>query len=142
MPPTASRTHHNREAVAVDDHAAEESDGDPALAAIHIGRRVPVYRKLGDSRPKQLRELIHRVLAALRTMTSRKHFQRVAQTANVDRSFRGAAAHSFPAESAALEEYERSRSPAHRRLIFEEFFWLALGLLVKRRNRNQGVERR
>ena len=35
----------------------------------------------------------------------------------------------FPSESASLEEYERSRSPAHRRLIFEDFFWLALGLL-------------
>jgi len=28
----------------VDDHAAEESDGDQALAAITSGRRVPVYR--------------------------------------------------------------------------------------------------
>src|SRR5437870_3475065 len=34
-----------------------------------------------------------------------------------------------------LADYERGRSPAHRRLIFEELFWLALALLVKRGQR-------
>ena len=34
-----------------------------------------------------------------------------------------------------MDDYERARSPAHRRLIFEELFWLALGLLVKRGQR-------
>src|SRR5205807_2884586 len=31
--------------------------------------------------------------------------------------------------------YETARSPAHRRLIFEELFWLALGLAAKRGKR-------
>ncbi|HYE64426.1 MAG TPA: hypothetical protein VD966_02515, partial [Pyrinomonadaceae bacterium] len=35
----------------------EESIDDPALAAIHVGRRVPVYRKLGEFRAKRLREI-------------------------------------------------------------------------------------
>src|SRR5438552_10264127 len=34
-----------------------ESD-DPTLSAIHVGRCVPVYRKINDIRPKQLREII------------------------------------------------------------------------------------
>src|SRR5207249_3254408 len=41
----------------------------------------------------------------------------------------------FPPEAAVLADYERARSSAHRRLIFEELFWLALGLLVKRGQR-------
>ncbi|HSQ24127.1 MAG TPA: ATP-dependent DNA helicase RecG, partial [Pyrinomonadaceae bacterium] len=41
----------------------------------------------------------------------------------------------FPSEKASLDEFERARSPAHRRLIFEELFWLALGLCVKRGQR-------
>ncbi len=41
----------------------------------------------------------------------------------------------FPAEDALLEQYEQARSPAHVRLIFEDFFWLALGLLLKRGQR-------
>src|SRR5205807_1790821 len=41
----------------------------------------------------------------------------------------------FPPQEALLTDYERARSPAHRRLIFEEFFWLALALAVKRGHR-------
>jgi hypothetical protein len=39
------------------DHA-EENTADPTLAAIHVGRRVPVYRKLGDFNSKRVREII------------------------------------------------------------------------------------
>ena len=40
-----------------------EDLSDPTLAAIHVGRRVPVYRKLGDFNSKRLREIVHAVLA-------------------------------------------------------------------------------
>ena len=36
------------------------------IAAIHVGRRVPVYRKLGEFRTKRLREIMHAVLAELK----------------------------------------------------------------------------
>jgi len=41
----------------------------------------------------------------------------------------------FPGEDASLDDYHNARSPAHRRLIFEELFWLVLALLVKRGQR-------
>ncbi|HYO92502.1 MAG TPA: hypothetical protein VEQ40_12735 [Pyrinomonadaceae bacterium] len=41
----------------------EEAVDDPATAAIHVGRRVPVYRKLGEFRAKRLREIMHAVLS-------------------------------------------------------------------------------
>src|SRR5256714_10693811 len=41
----------------------------------------------------------------------------------------------FPPEEGLLAEYENARSPAHQRLIFEELFWLALGLAAKRGKR-------
>jgi len=121
-----------------DDSPEADSDGDPELAAIHVGRRVPVYRKLGESRPKQLREIMHRVLSNLaddsipETLPDELRKRRLL----IGRAEALRLIH-FPAESAALEDYERSRSPAHRRLIFEDFFWLALGLLVKRGNRTR-----
>jgi ATP-dependent DNA helicase RecG len=34
-----------------------------------------------------------------------------------------------------LADYERARSPAHLRLIFEEFFWVALALAIRRGER-------
>ena len=109
---------------------------DPSLAAIHVGRCVPVYRKISDIRPKQLRELIHRVLAALpdsaipeslpRDLRER---QRLVPHATALRQIH------FPSEEISLIDYENARSPAHRCLIFEELFWLALGLAVKRGKR-------
>src|SRR4051812_30787806 len=52
-----------------DEEAADENSvdevTDPALAAIHVARRVPVYRKLGEFRTKRLREIVHAVLARL-----------------------------------------------------------------------------
>lgn len=119
-----------------DDYPEEDSEGDPSLAAIHVGRRVPVYRKLGEFRPKQLREIMHRVLAGIADDSIPETFpaelrkrQLLIGRAEALRSIH------FPTENASLAEYEHSRSPAHRRLIFEDFFWLALGLLVKRGNR-------
>jgi RecG-like helicase len=44
---------------------SEENLPDPALAAIHVGRSVPVYRKLGEFNSKRVREIVHAVLALL-----------------------------------------------------------------------------
>jgi RecG-like helicase len=43
----------------------EANIGDPTLAVIHVGRRVPVYRKLGDFNSKRVREIVHAVLTKL-----------------------------------------------------------------------------
>src|SRR5947199_3051928 len=50
---------------AVADESSVDEATDPALAAIHVGRRVPVYRKLGEFRTKRLREIMHAVLRQL-----------------------------------------------------------------------------
>ena len=45
------------------------------------------------------------------------------------------AAYTFRPKTLRLSDYERARSPAHLRLIFEEFFWVALALLIQRGER-------
>jgi len=116
--------------------ADNDAEGDPALAAIHVGRCVPVYRKISEIRPKQLREIIHRVLGSLPESAIGENLP-----ADLRRRqkllARPLALHQihFPPEDASLEDYETARSPAHRRLIFEELFWLALALGVKRGHR-------
>src|SRR5256886_102187 len=118
------------------DDEDSEIETDPALAAIHVGRRVPIYRKLGDFRTKRLREIVHEVLARIPD-------QAIEETLPADlrsrRKLFGRAealrhAH-FPKDDVALDDYQNLRSPAHRRLIFEELFWVALGLAVKRGER-------
>ena len=131
--PRAVATGQVSEPRAVATGLSGEPNDDPTLAAIHVGRRVPVYRKVSDLRPKQLREIIHAVLKAIPDaaiaetlpdeLRERYRFpSRVEALRQIH----------FPPEEASLTDYERARSPAHRRLIFEELFWLALGLLVKR----------
>ena len=120
----------------LDEKLPGDDAGEAAVAAIHVGRRVPVYRKINDVRSKQLRELIHALLAAIPASS-------IAETLPADlrkrqRLIDRAAAlreiH-FPSDESSLADYENARSHAHRRLIFEELFWLALGLAVKRGKR-------
>jgi ATP-dependent DNA helicase RecG len=122
------------EGVAVEDAVDEATD--PSLAAIHVGRRVPVYRKLGEFRTKRLREIVHAVLGKLgddaftetlpADLIARQH---LASRADAIRRIH------FPDDDAPLAEYERARSPAHLRLIFEEFFWVALAIGLRRDER-------
>ncbi|MEJ7576478.1 MAG: ATP-dependent DNA helicase RecG [Pyrinomonadaceae bacterium] len=115
-----------------------ESDGDeeaddPTLAAIHVGRRVPVYRKLGEFRTKRLREIMHHVLARLDDASIEETLPvELIQRQNlIDRHEALRRIH-FPTEDAPLKLYETARSPAHLRLIFEEFFWVAFALALRR----------
>ena len=110
--------------------------GDPALAVIHTGRRVPIYRKLGEFSSKRVREIVHAALAQLpddafpETLPAelrqrRKLIGRAAALRQIH----------FPPEDTPLALYDESRSPAHLRLIFEDFFWVALGIGLKRGKR-------
>ncbi|HEX5708424.1 MAG TPA: ATP-dependent DNA helicase RecG [Pyrinomonadaceae bacterium] len=119
-----------------DESAGEEEVSDPALAAIHVGRRVPVYRKLGQFRTKQLREIMHAVLALLPD----EAFEETLPAELVERQKLTTRAEAlrrihFPSDDAPLADYERARSPAHLRLIFEEFFWVALAIALRRGER-------
>jgi len=114
----------------------DEEGTDPALAAIHVGRRVPIYRKLGDFRSKRLREIVHEVLARLPDKSFEETLPRdlLERRKLIARSAAVREVH-FPGSDALLDDYDRMRSPAHQRLIFEELFWVALGLAVKRGER-------
>lgn len=112
----------------------DDDDADP----IHTGRRVPIYRKLSEIRTKQLRSIMHHVVERLNfseieevlpaeVLASGKLIGRGAALRNVH----------FPADDASLELYNRFESPAHRRLIFEEFFWLSLAMGLRRQGREQ-----
>jgi len=116
--------------------APPETDDDPTLKAIHVGRRVPVYRRLNDLRPKQLREIIHATLTAIpeTAIAETLPADLIKRQRLITRSAALREIH-FPSDKAPLDEFENARSPAHRRLIFEELFWLALGLALKRGQR-------
>ncbi len=118
------------------DEEPSDADSDPKLAAIHAARRVPVYRKLGDLSSKRIREIMHAVLEHLpdaaipETLPDElRRRRRLIGRAKALRQIH------FPAADVPLDDYERARSPAHLRLIFEDFFWLTFGLILKRGKR-------
>ena len=114
----------------------EANISDPSLAAIHVGRRVPVYRKLGDFNSKRVREIIHAVLAKLddkeipETLPPElRQKSRLVPRAQALREIH------FPPKDESMVDYEQSRSRAHIRMIFEDFFWLAFAVTLKRGER-------
>src|SRR5215211_6902519 len=119
-----------------DPEQAEENRPDPSLAAIHVGRRVPVYRKLGEFNSKRVREIVHAVLSILDDKSIEETFPADLRqrTKLIGRAQALREIH-FPPQSAAMADYEVSRSQAHLRMIFEDFFWVAFAIGVKRGQR-------
>ncbi len=115
----------------------DEDAFDPSLAMIHTGR-VPIYRKLGTFETKRLREVIHSLLnnidpasVADRLPTEVRERHDLGTRAQALREIH------FPPDDALISEYEMFRSPAQRRLIFDEFFWLAFSMRLLRGEREQ-----
>ena len=137
---TGTHTLDQSESIATDEDTVAEDDEDattdPVIAAIHVGRRVPVYRKLGDFRAKRLREIIHAVLGMLddRAVDETLPADLLVRQKLINRAEALRRIH-FPAEDVPLADYERARSPAHLRLIFEEFFWVAFAIALRRGER-------
>jgi ATP-dependent DNA helicase RecG len=129
----------NGDALPPDSGIDENDDtADPEFAMIHTGRRVPVYRKLGPFMTKRLREIMFDVLETLdrESVTENLPAELLKEQKLVSRAEALVEIH-FPPDSSSLVEYEGFRSRAHRRLIFEEFFWLVFALQLIRGDRQK-----
>ncbi len=115
----------------------EDAGDGPAAEAeddtLHTGRIVPIYEKTGHLTTKMQRVLVHNALSQLPEDVAdplpaqvRERQQLVVRrTALID-------AH-FPPAGTPIAQLNAFRSPAQRRLIFEEFFLFQLGLVLRRR---------
>jgi ATP-dependent DNA helicase RecG len=118
------------------DEPADDEVTDPAeagVATVHTGRIVPVYEKTGQLTAKMQRTLVHQALQAMPTPLPDPLPAAVrARQKLIDR--RDALEHvHFPDPDASIAELNAFRSPAHRRLIFEEFFLFQLGIVLRKR---------
>jgi len=96
-----------------------------------VGRIVPIYEAIGGITSRMLRRIIYGVLQQELSMPDPLPAQLVARLGYPARSKALAYAH-FPPSSENLEVLNGFRSPAHQRLIFEEFFFYQLGLALRR----------
>jgi ATP-dependent DNA helicase RecG len=112
--------------------------GNPELATIHVGRRVPVYRKLGQFQTKRLREIVFSVLQNLDKSSIKETLpEDLCKRQNLISRAEAVEQIHFPPDDSSISEYEMARSRAHLRLIFEEFFWVSFALQLKRGERTK-----
>ncbi|CAN5124380.1 MAG: ATP-dependent DNA helicase RecG [Pyrinomonadaceae bacterium] len=132
----ASAANDTSNAAALLEEGEEEEATDPALAAIHVGRRVPIYRKLGEFRTKRLREIMHAVFSLLadEEISETLPADLIARQQLLSRAEALRRIH-FPTDDSPLADYESARSLAHLRLIFEEFFWVAIAIALRKSER-------
>lgn len=127
----------NESVASVDDDLLEDL-GRPEFAMVHTGRCVPVYRKLGPFQTKRLREIIFAVLADLElTAGIEKLPAETVKRQHLIPRIQAIRDIHFPPDDVPVSEYEMFRSPAQKRLIFDEFFWLSFALQLKRGGRKQ-----
>jgi len=115
------------------DDKPDGADGTGDPQTVHTGRIVPVYEKTGQLTAKMQRALVHQALQAMPAQLPDPLPAAVRQRQRlIDRREALEQAH-FPGEGASIAELNAFRSPAHRRLIFEEFFLFQLGIVLRRR---------
>lgn len=107
------------------------SDDSDADAALHTGRIVPVYEAAGKITTRALRSLMHRILESVEPMPDHLPAA-IRDRLKLIHLWTAIRALHFPAPGTDFRMLNAYRTPAHWRLIFEEFFWLECGLSLKR----------
>jgi ATP-dependent DNA helicase RecG len=97
------------------------------LSGVHTGRVVPFYEKTGTVTPNMQRRLVRQTLDDLPATIPdllpaelRDRLQLMARRAALEESH-------FPASDAPVDVLNTFRTPAQRRMIFEEFFLFQIG---------------
>jgi ATP-dependent DNA helicase RecG len=129
---------------------AEGTSGpDAEFAMLEMGRIVPVYESLGGTTPwgskltsKWTRRVMWSVFEELTEAgVEAEETLPPALRERLGLPGRMAALRAlhFPEAGTSMEELMAARTPAHRRLIFEELFYLELGLELKRKRMRERV---
>jgi ATP-dependent DNA helicase RecG len=116
-----------------------DATDDAEARLLEVGRITPVYESLGGNRltSRWQRKVIFNLLESMRGAVP-ECLPREMLT-RLDLSDRETALREvhFPPEGTNFAQLQSASTPAHRRLIFEELFFLELGLELKRRRMRQ-----
>ncbi len=130
-----SRSSSNLKMIQPQFEVLPDESADAETRLLEVGRITPVYESLGGSRlaSRWQRKTIFNLLESLRSAVPECLPQ--AMLNRLDLPGREAALREvhYPPEGTPFAQLQSSSTPAHRRLIFEELFFLELGLELKRR---------
>jgi ATP-dependent DNA helicase RecG len=99
---------------------------------IHMGRIVPVHRRLPGLSPKAIRRTIHGLLASMPAELPDPIPPEVRERAGLMPRAEAIQEVHFPTPGVDLPSLGIRNSPAHRRMIFEELFLLQTALALRR----------
>jgi len=131
----ASRSSSNLKMIQPQFEVLPDEQDDAETRLLEVGRITPVYESLGGARlaSRWQRKTIFHLLEGLRgAVPECLPTAMLARLSLPDRERALREAH-FPPEGTSFAQLQSSATPAHRRLIFEELFFLELGLELKRR---------
>jgi len=119
---------HQREIHHPDVEIADHIEGAP----LHFKRIVPIYSEPEGLYQKTIRKIMKGVVDGYAHELTSPMPEDIIRRQNL-MDFREAIRHvHFPPEDASLEAFNLNRSDAHRRIVFDEFFFLQLGLALRR----------
>ena len=102
--------------------------------SVEVGKIIPIYEAIGRLNSRWFRNVMHRVLQELSPQIPdgippavREQMQLISRRDAFQQAH-------FPPVGESFAQLEARSTPAHRRLIFEELFFLEIGLELKRRN--------
>jgi ATP-dependent DNA helicase RecG len=114
---------------------AAEEGRENRLMSLEMGRITPIYESLGGARlgPRWMRRLLFQLLNELRGRIPETLPATLLQRLKLPSRDTSLQLAHFPDPATSLVRLQEARTAAHRRLIFEELFYLELGLELKRR---------
>jgi ATP-dependent DNA helicase RecG len=117
------------------DGASTESSDRKLSSSLEIGRIVPIYESIGQGRltPRWFRRIIHTALENLTPDLPESIPAAVRQHLSLISPLEALWKVHWPDPGESFQDLQESRTPAHVRLIFEELFFIELGLELKRR---------
>jgi ATP-dependent DNA helicase RecG len=105
------------------------------FSSLEMGRITPIYESLGGPKlgPRWVRRQIFSLLGELRGRIPETLPPIMLERLGMPSRDASLQQVHFPDSTTLLSHLQAARTPAHRRLIFEELFFLELGLEIKRR---------
>jgi len=100
-------------------------------AGLHMGRIVPVYESAGKISSRMFRSILKRLVDAMPRVTDPLPEEIKQRLKLIDLAAAIREVH-FPATGTDIRLLNAFRAPAQFRLIFDEFFWLEVGMGLRR----------
>jgi ATP-dependent DNA helicase RecG len=131
----ASRSSRNFKMIQPQFEVLPDESEDAETRLLEVGRITPVYESLSGSRlaSRWQRKVIYQLLESMRGAVPECLPQAMIERLGLPDRERSLREVHFPPEGTPLTQLQAAATPAHRRLIFEELFFLELGLELKRR---------